>query len=60
AQPCQGWGRGFESHHPLQFEKDALGRLFSFLAFVATRWCPATRKLRGRRKCSDGQAVVQP
>ncbi|WP_252365377.1 hypothetical protein, partial [Gluconobacter thailandicus] len=26
-------GRGFESHHPLQFEKAALGRLFSFLAY---------------------------
>src|SRR5690554_6692627 len=32
AQPCQGWGREFESRFPLQILKEAIARsLFSFL-----------------------------
>src|SRR6478609_4050546 len=46
AQPCQGWGRGFESLRPLQFSVTALQALGSHDAGRAMTGFPRIRDFR--------------
>ena len=46
AQPCQGWGREFESRFPLKMRKTASGCLFSFCT-RANYGSPEATPLRG-------------
>ncbi len=56
AQPCQGWGREFESRFPLQILKSPNRTVWAFLLFkttntlttqdlIATEYCTGTMKL---------------
>ena len=53
AQPCQGWGRGFEPRCPLQNSQPRLCGAFSFIDLEIVRLEESFKKLRHRRPYSS-------